>query len=253
MPASNTRVNIVGHRGARYLWPENSLSGFEKTKALGIEGVEFDVHVTRDNELVVIHDPTLDRTTEGTGPVAALTAKELAATRLRDNDGKLVDEGVPSLDAVLDVFGGSGMELHMEIKTAADGRRYPGLEKRLVELVARRGLERDAILTCFAPRALEIAREISPHQRLLASINQRSADALGGLAAALDRLTAIDGCMIAVEKELLAGSMELFLARIGRDWLGAWVMNEPDELAYWLKQPICQLTTDRPDLALKLR
>jgi glycerophosphoryl diester phosphodiesterase len=253
MPASNARVNIIGHRGARNLWPENSLSGFRKTRALGIEGVEFDVHVTRDGELVVIHDPTLDRTTEGTGPVAALTAKKLAATKLLDNDGKLVDEGVPSLDAVLDVFDGSGMELHIEIKTDVTGRRYPGLEKRLVELVAQRRLERTAILTCFAPRALEIARELSPTQRLLASINQRSAEALGGLAAALDRLTAIDGCMIAVEKALLAGNMDLFLARIGRDRLGAWVMNEPDELIHWLKQPICQITTDRPDLALQAR
>ena len=59
MPGSD-KVAIIGHRGARNLWPENSLDGFERTRALGIEGVEFDVHIARDGELVVIHDPTLD-------------------------------------------------------------------------------------------------------------------------------------------------------------------------------------------------
>jgi len=77
-------VKIIGHRGARDLWPENSLDGFRRTRDLGVDGVEFDVHVTRDNELVVIHDATLDRTTEGRGPVAWRTSAELAKTRLHN-------------------------------------------------------------------------------------------------------------------------------------------------------------------------
>src|SRR3954467_11193953 len=116
---------IVGHRGARHLWPENSLDGFHRTRALRIDGVEFDVHVARDGELVVIHDATLDRTTEGQGPVAALTSVELAATRLRDGGGK----GVPTLDEVLEVFADCAMELHIEIKTDAQDHLYAGLEK----------------------------------------------------------------------------------------------------------------------------
>ena len=57
-------VMIVGHRGGRNLWPENSLSGFRKLAAMPVEGVEFDVHLTGGGELLVIHDPTLDRTTD---------------------------------------------------------------------------------------------------------------------------------------------------------------------------------------------
>src|SRR6185503_5087254 len=134
MPGSKGSVSIIGHRGARNLWPENSLDGFERTRALGIEGVEFDVHVARDGALVVIHDPTLERTTEGQGPVADRTAAELAATKLRDGGGA----GVPTLDQVLDVFAGSAIELHIEIKTDANGRPYPGLEQRLVDVIADR-------------------------------------------------------------------------------------------------------------------
>jgi glycerophosphoryl diester phosphodiesterase len=242
-------VGIIGHRGARDLWPENSLDGFQRTRALGIEGVEFDVHVSHDGELVVIHDPTLERTTEGQGAVADRTAAELAATKLRDGDGA----GVPTLDRVLDVFEGSDMELHIEIKIDANGRRYRGLEQRLVDVIARRKLQETAILTCFAPKALEIVREIAPRHRVLASVNQRSAAALGGLAAALDRLIAIDGCLVDIEKGLLADKLEYCLERLGRERLGAWVTNEPADIAAWLAQPIRHITTDRPDLALEQR
>lgn len=247
MPASD-RVAIIGHRGARNLWPENSLDGFERTRALGIEGVEFDVHIARDGELVVIHDPTLERTTEGQGPVADRTAAELAATRLRDGGS-----GVPTLEQVLDVFAGSEIELHIEIKTDANGRRYPGLEQRLVDVIARRRLHDTAILTCFAPRALEIVRGIAPKQRVLASVNQRSADAMGGLDKALDRFAAMEGCLVAVEKGLLAEKLDVCLARFGSDRLGVWVPNEADDLAHWLAQPVRQITTDRPDIALQQR
>jgi glycerophosphoryl diester phosphodiesterase len=242
-------VMIVGHRGARNLWPENSLDGFRRTRDLGIEGVEFDVHVARDGELVVIHDPTLDRTTEGGGPVAWKTSAELAATRLRDGG----NQGVPTLDQVLDVFEGTPMELHIEIKTDAEGRLYPGLEQRLIDLILRRNLQAQAILTCFAPAALETVRKLSPSQKVLASVNQKSADELGGLEAALDRFNAIEGCLVAVEKGLLAARMELCLKKIGAPKLGAWVPNQPEDIAYWLARPIRQITTDRPDIALQQR
>jgi glycerophosphoryl diester phosphodiesterase len=242
-------ILIVGHRGARNIWPENSLDGFRRTRDLGVDGVEFDVHVARDSELVVIHDATLERTTEGQGAVAERTAAELGAIPLRDGGG----EGVPRLDAVLEVFAGTAIELHIEIKTDANGRLYPGLEERLVDLVARRGLLERAVLTCFAPEALETIRRLSARQRLLASVNQRSAEAMGGLPASLDRFAAIDGCLVAVEKGLLADNFGLCLDRVGAEKLGAWVPNEPEDIAAWLARPIRQITTDRPDIALDLR
>jgi len=103
---------IVGHRGARNLWPENSLEGFRKLMELGVEAVEFDVHLTSDGGLAVIHDPTLERTTLGSGPVGAKTLSELQATPLRDSS-----ECIPSLDQVLNVLRDSSLELHIELKT----------------------------------------------------------------------------------------------------------------------------------------
>jgi glycerophosphoryl diester phosphodiesterase len=242
-------VLIVGHRGARNLWPENSLDGFRRTRDLGVDGVEFDVHLSRDGEMVVIHDPSLERTTEGHGAVANRTLAELAATPLRDAGGA----GIPSLDAVLDIFAGSAIEMHIEIKTDLFGRAYPGLERRLIDAIARRGLERQAILTCFVPEILETVRRLAPRQRVLASLDRRSAEIMGGLAPALDRFTAIEDCLLAVEKGLLIDSLDFCIERLGSDRLGAWVPNEPEDIAAWLSQPIRQITTDRPDLALAHR
>lgn len=242
-------VLIIGHRGARNLWPENSLDGFRRTLALGVDGVELDVHLSRDGELVVIHDPTLERTTEASGAVHDRTAAELATIRLRDADG----EGVPRLDNVLDIFRGSTLELHLEIKTDVAGRAYSGLEARLLDAIQRHGLRQHAIITCFVPEVLQTVHRLDPTQRVLASLDRRSAELMGGIEAALDRFSAIDGCLIAVEKSLLVVTLDLCRQKIGSDRLGAWVPNDPHDITYWLHQPIRRITTDRPDLALVAR
>ena len=197
----------------------------------------------------MIHDPSLERTTEGTGPVADWTASELAAIRLRDAGGA----GVPSLEAVLGVYAGTSIELHIEIKTDALGQPYEGLEKRLLDVIGRRRLEQQSIVTSFVPEILETVRRLSPQQRVLASLDRRSAELFGGLPPALDRFAAIGNCMVAVEKGLLADGLELCLRRIGGQYLGAWVTNYADDIAQWLARPIRQITTDRPDVALALR
>ncbi|MCB8819901.1 glycerophosphodiester phosphodiesterase family protein [Microvirga rosea] len=241
-------VKIIGHRGARNLWPENSLEGFRKLIALGVEGVEFDVHRTRDNKLVVIHDPTLERTTHGSGPVGEKTLADLQGISLRDSD-----ETIPSLDEVLEVLGRSDLELHIEIKTDVIGNPYEGLEAGVLEAVHRHELQGRSLLTCFAPEVLEQVRGLDPAIAVLASLDRRSAEMLGGLDRAIARFAGIRGCYIAVEKALLIHTLDRFLSAIGTERLGAWVPNEEQDLAHWLDQPIRQITTDRPDLALELR
>ena len=71
------RVWVVGHRGAKALWPENTMLSFEKAIALGVDGIETDVHMTADGHLVLMHDLLLDRTTNGHGSVEEKTLAEL--------------------------------------------------------------------------------------------------------------------------------------------------------------------------------
>ncbi|UFN47351.1 hypothetical protein LPC08_15130 [Roseomonas sp. OT10] len=235
---------IIGHRGARDLWPENGLDGFRRVLGLGVvSGVEFDVHPTRDGDLAVIHDPTLDRTTDATGPVAARSMAELRALRLKGGE-----EGVPSLDEVLDVLGPSGTELHVELKVDAEGRPYPGLEAEVAGCIRRRGLAGQAVLTSFWLDVLDRLRAACPEGRLLASLNDASVRKQGGLEAVLARLEAARVDYVAVHHELLERDLDVFLDRIGTPRLGAWVINTPDQVAHWLAAPVTLITTDRPDL-----
>src|SRR5205823_4699013 len=80
------------HRGGALLWPENSLHAFRQALALGCDFLELDVHLTSDGEVAVIHDATLDRTSEGAGAVVAAKATALRRLRLRGPDGGLTDE-----------------------------------------------------------------------------------------------------------------------------------------------------------------
>src|SRR6478752_5346980 len=101
---------IIGHRGARNLWAENSLGGFRRTIELGVDAVELDLHLSRDGEVVVIHDPLLERTTDGHGPVSALDLAGLQALRLQGS----VDERIPTLDQTLELFAPTALHLELE-------------------------------------------------------------------------------------------------------------------------------------------
>ncbi|MBR0916296.1 glycerophosphodiester phosphodiesterase family protein [Bradyrhizobium japonicum] len=242
-------VFIAGHRGGRDLWPENSLMGFRNLCGLGVDAVEFDVHQSSDGGVVVIHDPLLDRTAHDTGPVGDRSLKRLTSTRLRDAG----DECIPTLSSVLDVFAATSLELHVEIKTDALGNAYQGLEAKIIEETRRRALERRTVITCFVPEVVETVRRLSPDARVLISLDRRSAEMMGGIRPALERLAKVRDCIVAIEKALLTPALPLALGILGTARLGAWVTNTPEDIGYWLAQPVRQITTDRPDLAVDIR
>lgn len=240
-------MRIIGHRGARNIWAENSLSGFRNVCGLGVDAVELDVHLSSDGEIMVIHDPLLDRTTDHTGPVGRMSREALAGVRLDDTLG----ETVPTLPEVLDVFGPTGIELEIEMKMDAFGNPYPGLLDKVIALVEARKLASRVVLTCFVPEVIEEIRAKAPGMRRLASVDRRSCESFGGVDRTLQRFVDL-GCILAVEQSLLRVALDRAVAIVGRDKLGVWVPNTVGDLDYWLGQPISQITSDRPDLALQL-
>ncbi len=241
-------MRIIGHRGARNLWPENSLGGFARTAALGVDAVELDLHLSRDGDVVVIHDPLLERTTSGSGPVSDHTLEALQRLRLRD----LIAETIPTLAQTLDLFAPTGLSLELEIKTDARGLPYPDLVEKTAALVEARGMAGRVRLTCFVPEVLEHMRSVAPKYPRLASLDRRSAEMLGGVERAIRRFLDLE-CTIAVERTLLDLELERCRAMVPKGKLGVWVPNTPSELDTWLRRPVDQLTSDRPDIALALR
>ena len=239
---------ITGHRGARNLWPENSLQGFRSVLALGVDAVEFDVHLTDAGELVVIHDATLERTTEGTGPVRALSPDARRATRLKGSD-----ETIPTLGEVLDVLGAAeGLPLHVELKSDENGMPYPGIvEKVAAELIAR-GLDQRSYLTSFDVSVLEDCRRVAPGIKRLVSVNAAWAERQGGLKRFLEQADEFVE-IVAIHHELMEAEWDLITDRLPLDRLCVWTLNDEALIGKWLERSIGYLTSDSPDLALTLR
>ena len=106
---------ITGHRGGANLGLENSLECMAAGMAAGASSIEIDVHITSDGEIVVCHDPKVDRTTDGKGAINDMTLSEIRALRLIDKDGNPTEQTIPTLDEVLDLVDGK-VELLLEIK-----------------------------------------------------------------------------------------------------------------------------------------
>lgn len=121
---------VIAHRGASAYAPENTLAAFRQAKALGARWVEFDVMLAADKEAVVIHDDTLNRTTDGSGPVPNLSYPELAKLDAGSwFDERFQGERIPTLKAVFDCLAECQLAANIEIKP------YPGAEIETVETV----------------------------------------------------------------------------------------------------------------------
>jgi glycerophosphoryl diester phosphodiesterase len=136
---------IASHRGGAFLWPENSLLAVCRALEWPVEQVEFDVHASADGEPVVIHDATLDRTTDGAGPVVALPWEALRRLRVRGTGG----EAVPHLEEVVGLIAASPQVVRMEIKAGADGRPYPGLLSRCGAVLDAAGMRGRCVVMSF--------------------------------------------------------------------------------------------------------
>lgn len=154
-------MKIFAHRGCSGVYPENTLAAFEAASKLPIEGIELDVHLSKDGELVVIHDELVDRTTNGKGFVKDMTSEELR--QLDAGSWKAADfngERIPFLHEVLTIFVETDHVLNIELKS--DIFPYPGMADRVMELVQKLGFEERVILSSFDHEVLRYVSETYP-------------------------------------------------------------------------------------------
>lgn len=142
---------LGGHRGNPYEHPENTLASFASAIALGVDVIECDVHLTADGRLAVIHDHTLDRTTNGRGPVGQRTMPELARLDAGNR------ERVPELAEVLDLARGR-VGVAIEIKSLPV--RYRGLEECLVRVLREQRMVDECAVICFDHRVIRRVRDL---------------------------------------------------------------------------------------------
>lgn len=233
---------ITGHRGARNEAPENTLEGFRHARALGVDTIECDIRLTRDGHAVVIHDATVDRTTDGTGAVADLTLAEVQALDARAGHDWPRPCRIPTLAEMLDDLGDS-VRLWIEVK-ADEPARMEALIGLATQEVAARGLVGSVTWTSFDHTALEILRRIVP-------------DLPRGLIGAWDGLAWIDdarrlGCAQA-DINLTTSSAEIVAAAHDAGLrVVAWPCNTAEALATAIAWGVDAVTTDEPTRLMRL-
>lgn len=155
-------MNIWAHRGCSSKYPENTLEAFEAAvKLAGLTGIELDIQLTADGQMVVFHDETVDRTTDGTGMLHKYTLKELKQLMIPKGNGAYAT--VPTIREVLDLLEPklkSGLLLNIELKTSAV--RYVGIERWILDEIERRGLNNAIIYSSFWADSVELIRKLNP-------------------------------------------------------------------------------------------
>ncbi|MBZ0167991.1 MAG: glycerophosphodiester phosphodiesterase [Kofleriaceae bacterium] len=228
----------VAHRGASALAPENTIAAFEKAIELGVDAIELDLHVSRDGELVVIHDQTLDRTTNGQGPVHAHSVQELKQL----DAGRWFGEGftgqrIPTLAEVLDRFAGK-VALALEVK--AGSAFFCGIEEKVVAVLREHQIISQVAVASFDHYALRRLKELEPSIQTAALLVGRPvsmpmiAEACQAGAMALE-------CSLVTKTEVEA-------CHAAGLQLVVWVVNEPTQMGHFIDLGVDGIITDRPNL-----
>lgn len=142
------------------MYPENTITAFEKAAVIkGLTGIELDIQLTRDGEIVVIHDERVDRTTNGIGYVKDFTYAELRMMSIYT--GMSVPEKIPSINEVLDLIGdrmNKGLLLNIELKNSSIP--YEGMEEKIISLAVKRGLQEKIVYSSFSAKSLELLKKM---------------------------------------------------------------------------------------------
>ena len=158
--SENGAVLNIAHRGASKVTPENTIAAFERARALGADGIEFDVAKCASGEVVVIHDPDVDRTTDGHGPVAKKTLDELkefdASGEFHGQTGRVE---IPTLDEALEYL---GTDVLIDIEIKSETIRTDGIEELIVQALHRHALHDNVMVASFNPAALKRMRRLAP-------------------------------------------------------------------------------------------
>lgn len=243
-------VVIMAHRGFDDVAPENTLVSFRKAYEIGANMLELDVHLTKDGQLVIMHDSTLDRTTTGKGAVSDKTLEELKQLDAGIKYSKVfTGEKIPTLDEVL-AYAKDKISVNIEIKSSAISDVTPkpgtGIEEKVVNLVKKYNMEEYVMISCFKGKALKRVKTFSPKistglllvsGRLFTSqveyVSTVRADAVHEFSKFVSSKDVQKGHKYGIKQNV-------------------WTVNNPATMAQLIDKKVDGLITDRPDLALRV-
>lgn len=238
---------VFAHRGASAYAPENTLPAFEKAVQMGADGVELDIHLSRDGQLVVIHDELLDRTTNGHGFVKDFTLaelKKLDASKPRASLGFNKLE-IPTLEEVYALLADTALCVNVEVKNSIF--LYPGILEKALETEAKAGMSGRVLYSSFNHYAMREMKRISPQSEtglLYSSMliepwnaaKNANADALHPFFPS-----------VANTPDLISKCRKNGIA------VNTWTVDEPEYIRAMLMLGVDSVITNKPDVAALIR
>lgn len=230
------RIGIIAHRGYNGWFPENTYRAFEEALKLDVAGVECDVNLTKDREVVVIHDQTVDRTSDGTGSVGDMTLEELRTLNFGTHEDP---QRILLLDELVDLIESyPGKQLLIETKHPSPfGAR---LEESVAEVLRNRHLDADPrfSLISFNPEAIARFRNLLPSLRsfLLLEPDAGLPDSLEGASGFGPSIR-----QARLEADFFTGGDSLSYV---------WTVNLPKDIEWCRNNGVELMATDLPELAL---
>ena len=154
------KTKVWAHRGASGYAPENTLDAFRKAVEMGADGIELDVQMTKDSELVVIHDETIDRTSDGKGWVKDYTLEELRAFNYNRTKPEYKHADIPTMREVFELLKPTGLFINIEIKTGVVF--YEKIEEKILALTKEMGMEDRVCYSSFNHYTVTRIHELKP-------------------------------------------------------------------------------------------
>ena len=233
---------VFGHRGAMAYAPMNTLAAFELARAQGAHGVELDVQLSKDGQLVVLHDYTVDATTDGQGDVRNLTLPELkrldAGTWF---SSAFSGEQIPTLDEAIAEFGKT-LLINVEIKSAQD--ESSGIEEIVAACIRQHGLQERTIVSSFDHHTLRRFRTVCPEVAI---------GFLHGQVSAFD----IDALVADLPHEArhpwhdMINAEYMDWARENGFYINAWTINDAQRAIELQRLGVNSIITDEPDSIIR--
>lgn len=241
-------TKIYGHRGWKGAYPENTLLGIGKALELGVDGIEIDVHMSKDHELMIMHDETVDRTTNGTGYIRDLTAQELKLLSAGEVFSYLpnyqVDwnnESIPTLKEVLDLLAPEQTALNIELKTYVFP--YPGIEELIINAVRKYGRGRKVVYSSFHLPSLIRLKKLDPSVEIAWLLHQP--------------IPGIDDYLATFHLDSIHLEQNLYLQQANslrkyRNKTRVWTVNDSEKMKRLSSLEVDAIITDYPDQALSM-
>ena len=234
---------VWAHRGFSSRYPENTMMAFEAARDAGADGIEMDVHLTKDGEVVVIHDENLLRTTGVDKMVGDCTLSEITAIKASKTMSDKFDTYVPSFDEFCAFIKESCMKANVELKTGVI--YYPGIEEKVASVVKKYGIEDKVIFSSFNPLSLVIMQRYLPECKMgflfSNSINIKHISHLAKEVA----FSYLHPDYKVISEEMLQETKACGLG------INAWTINDPEEVKRLMAWGVEGTITNDPEMCLK--